>query len=93
MTLNGVMVYSLCVYCGQTAGRIKMPLGMEVGIGPGDIVLDRNKKTKKCATFFGGRLLGGRPPLLRRWENQHMLPIVCACCLCPWLVPPPACLR
>jgi len=26
-------------YCGQTAGWIKMPLGMEVGPGPGDIVL------------------------------------------------------
>ena len=28
------------VYCGQTAGCIKMPLGMEVGLGPGHIVLD-----------------------------------------------------
>jgi len=28
------------VYCGQTAGWIKMILGTEVGIGPGDIVLD-----------------------------------------------------
>jgi len=28
------------VYCGQTAGWIKMPLGMEVGLGQGDIVLD-----------------------------------------------------
>ena len=28
------------VYCRQTAGWIKMPLGMEVGLGPGDIVLD-----------------------------------------------------
>jgi len=27
------------VYCGQTVGWIKMPLGMEVGLGPGDIVL------------------------------------------------------
>jgi len=25
---------------GQTAGRIKMPLGREVGLGPGDIALD-----------------------------------------------------
>jgi len=24
------------VYCGQTAGWIKMPLGMEIGLGPGD---------------------------------------------------------
>jgi len=28
------------VYCGQTAGWIKMPLGMEVGLGPSHIVLD-----------------------------------------------------
>jgi len=27
------------VYCGQTVGWIKMPLGMEVGLGPVDIVL------------------------------------------------------
>ena len=28
------------VYCGQTVGWIKMPLGMEVGLSPGDTVLD-----------------------------------------------------
>ena len=28
------------VCCGQPAGWIKMPLGREVGLGPGDIVLD-----------------------------------------------------
>jgi len=30
-------------YCGQMAGWIKMPLGMEVGLGPGEegeVVLD-----------------------------------------------------
>ena len=27
------------VYCGQTVGRIKMKLGMQVGLGPGHIVL------------------------------------------------------
>ena len=27
-------------YCGQTAGWIKMPLGTEVGLSPGDFVLD-----------------------------------------------------
>jgi len=32
--------FSAHVYCGQTAGWIKMPLGMEVGLGPGYIVLD-----------------------------------------------------
>jgi len=28
------------VYCGQTVGWIKMPLGMEIGLGPCHIVLD-----------------------------------------------------
>jgi len=28
------------VYCGRTAGWIEMPLGAEVGLDPGDIVLD-----------------------------------------------------
>jgi len=28
------------VYCGQTAEWIKMPLGMKLGLGPGDIALD-----------------------------------------------------
>ena len=28
------------VHCGQTVGRIKMKLGMQVGLSPGHIVLD-----------------------------------------------------
>jgi len=32
--------FSAHLYCGQTAGCIKMPLGMEVGLCPGDFVLD-----------------------------------------------------
>ena len=28
------------VYCGQTVGWIKMKLGMQVGLGPGHILLD-----------------------------------------------------
>jgi len=31
------------MYCGQTAGWIKMPLGTEVGLGPGHIVLDGDR--------------------------------------------------
>jgi len=30
------------VHCGQTVGRIKMKLGVQVGLGPGHIVLDGN---------------------------------------------------
>ena len=35
-------LHPLCgeVPCGQTAGCIKMPLGMEVGLSPVDFVLD-----------------------------------------------------
>jgi len=32
--------FSAHLYCGQTAGYIKMTLGMEVGLSPGDFVLD-----------------------------------------------------
>ena len=32
--------FSAHFYCGQTAGCIKMPLGMEVGFSPGDFMLD-----------------------------------------------------
>jgi len=38
--LDGGCAISTYVYCGQTAGWIKMPLGVEVGLGPGHIVLD-----------------------------------------------------
>ena len=30
------------VYCGQTVGWIKMKVGMQVGLGPGHIVLDED---------------------------------------------------
>jgi len=32
----------MLMYCHQTAGWIKMPLGTQIGLGPGDIVLDGN---------------------------------------------------
>jgi len=32
--------FSVHVYCGQTAGWMKMPLGTEVDLGPGHIMLD-----------------------------------------------------
>ena len=56
------------VYCGQTVGWIRMPLGMEVGLGPGDIVLDEDPATtqkwaQKSRPLFGPCLLwpSGRP--------------------------------
>jgi len=44
---------SAYVYCGQTAGGIKMPLGTEVGLGPGDFVLDGDPAPSK---------IGAQPP-------------------------------
>ena len=51
------------LYCGQTARSIKMPLGIEVGLSPGDFVLDLDgdpAPTPKGAEphpIFGPRLL------------------------------------
>jgi len=57
------------VYCGQTAGWIKMPLGTEVGLGPGVIVLDGDPAPQRGtapAPIFGPCLLwpNGRPSQL-----------------------------
>jgi len=48
------------VYSGQTAGWIRMPLGMEIGIGPGHIVLDGDPDRSKrgmALQIFGPCLL------------------------------------
>jgi len=50
--------FSANVRCGQTAGWTKMPLGMEVGLGPGDFAFDgdpatpRKKGTPTLAHFL-----------------------------------------
>ena len=63
------------VYCGQTAGWIKIPLGMKVGVGPGDIVLDGvlapPKKGNSSPTFrpmavVAKQLDGSRCHLVRK---------------------------
>ena len=38
----GAPKFSAHVYCGQTAGWMKMPLGTKVDLSPGDSVLDRD---------------------------------------------------
>ena len=48
------------VYCGQTVGRVKMKLGMQVGLGPGHIVLDGDPAPpppKGSPPIFGPYLL------------------------------------
>jgi len=57
--------FSADLYCGQTAGWIKMLLGMEVGLGPGDTVLDGDPAPPKRA----------HPPILGScllWPNSWM---------------------
>jgi len=53
--------FSAYFYCGQTAGCIKMPLGIEVELSPGDFVLDGDPAPppKKAAEppIFGPCLL------------------------------------
>jgi len=39
--------FSAHVYCGQMAGWINVPLGTEVGLSPGDIVLDADSALPK----------------------------------------------
>ena len=47
------------MYCGQTAGWTKMPLGTEVGIGPRDIVLDGDLAPPK--TYCGTEMVQVTP--------------------------------
>jgi len=64
--------FSVHVYCGQTAGCIKMPLGMEVGLRLGDFVLDGNPAPlpkKEAEPPPGGSPIFG-PCLL--WPNGWM---------------------
>jgi len=56
------------IYCGQTAGCIRISLGTEVDLGPGDVVLHRNPapspaKKRAQPPIFGPCLL---------WANGWM---------------------
>jgi len=57
----------MLVYCGQTVGWIKMPLGIKVGLGPCHIVLDQDpaplSQTGTAPPIFGPYLL---------WPNSWM---------------------
>jgi len=44
--------FSAHVYCGQTAIYTKMSLGTEVGLGPGDMMLDGDPATQKGHSPF-----------------------------------------
>ena len=59
--------FSVNVCCGQTAGWIEMPLGTQVDLGPGDIVLDGNPGRPQSV---GAQ----HPPILAHvlWPNGWM---------------------
>ena len=69
-------LFSAHVYCGQTARWIKMALGMEVGLGPGHIVLDgdtaplppkRGGASQFLAHVYCGQTAGWiKTPLVRK---------------------------
>ena len=58
------------VYCGRTVGWIRMPLGAEIGLGPGHIVLDGNPAPLPQE---GAQLPISGPCLLwpNGWTNQN----------------------
>jgi len=66
---HGSPYFSAHVYCGQTAGLIKMSLGTAVGLGPGHIVLDGDpppprKGTQQPFTQFSAHsIVAKRSPI------------------------------
>ena len=72
--LSGLSV--TLVYCDQTVGWIKMPLGTEIGLGPGHIMLDgdpaplpprRDGKGHSSPSLFGPCLLWPNVGVSRLW--------------------------
>jgi len=63
------------VCCGQTAGWIKMPLGTEVGLGPGDIVLDEGTqlplKRSLAPTFRLTSIVANLATIHRRYRQDR----------------------
>jgi len=75
------------VYCGRTAGWIKMRLGTQVGLGLGDIVLDGDpapprKGAQQPATFWPMSIVAKRSPISATAEFLfavlQYLPRLCA---------------
>ena len=65
------------VYCGQTAGWMNTPLGTEVDLGPGHIVLDGVPALRERGTaaphLFGPCLLWPRTPISATTEQLELL--------------------
>jgi len=65
--------FSTHLYCGQTAACIKMPLGMEVGLIPGDFVLDGDPDRTK----FSDHIYYSYCDFVRTLHNTQSL-LVCS---------------
>jgi len=69
------------VYCGQMAGWMKTPLGTEVDLGPGHIVLDRVPALRERGTaapppaVFLAHVYCGMLPMSIAWFSSGMLTI------------------
>ena len=70
--------FSAHVYCGQTAGWIKIPLGTEVGLGTGHIVLDGDPAPPKRGTAPAPSPIFG-PCLL--WPNDRQSQLLLSTCI------------
>jgi len=69
--------FSAYVYCGQTAGWIKIPLGTEVGFDPADIVLDGDPAPPRKGVQ--------QPPSFRStllWHGRQSQQLLNSCYLC-----------
>jgi len=73
-TVVFMSVNVMLVYCGQTVGWIKMPLGTEVGLGAGHIVLHRDPsplQKRGTTPIFGPCLL---------WPNGCLCQLLLSTC-------------
>jgi len=66
--------FSAHFYCGQTAGCIKMPLGTEVGLSPGDFVLHGDPAPSQKRGRNPSPIIG--PCLLRPMAAWIKMPLV-----------------
>jgi len=76
-------VSGILCHCGKTAGLMKTPLGTEVDLRAGYIVLDRFPALRKGAQhplpLFGPCLLWSRSPISATAELLYSLPKTAPC--------------
>jgi len=66
--------FSAHVYRGQTAGCIRIPLGTEIGLGPGDVVLDGDPVPPRkldSSSYFSAHFAVARSPISAAAEHFY----------------------